>query len=100
MSKWYIKHGSRVNDLLDDIKESTAFITANGRYDHNCFCRSVRSKSEEDQILIFKCCFFEKEKWNQRDRPVFKILDDDVRQWRKESRCTQQSKVEKAFYRY
>ena len=98
-----VHDGSRVNHLLDDIKEPIAYFTADRGYDQNSVYRAVRKKSEEAEIIIHprsNAVLSEKGKWNQRDRHVQKIVDDGVHQWRRESGYTQQSEVENAFYRY
>ena len=103
MSKWYIKDGSRVNHLLDDIKEPIGSFTADRGYDQNSVYQAVRKKSEEAEVIIHprsNAVLSEKGRWNQRDRHVQKILDEGVHKWRRESGYYQQSKVENTFYRY
>ena len=103
VSKWYIKDGSRVNHLLQEIKEPIVSFTADRGYDQNSVYRAVRKKSEQAEVIIHprsNAVLSEKGKWNQRDRHVQKILDDGVHQWRRESGYYQQSKVENTFYRY
>ena len=100
MSKWYIKDGSRVNHLLDDIKEPIASFTADRGYDQNSVYRTVRKKSKDAEIIIHprsNAVLSEKGQWNQRDRYVLKILDEGLHQWRRESGYYQQSKVMNAF---
>jgi hypothetical protein len=102
VSKWYIKYGSKVNHLLDDIKEPIMSFTADRGYDQNAVYRAVMKLSEEAENIIHprSNAVLSEKGGNQRDRHVKKILDEGVHQWRRESGYYQQSKVENAFYRY
>ena len=103
VSKWYARDGSRVPHLLEDIEEEISSLTGDKGYDQNSVYKAVLRDNKDAQIIIHprsNAVLSEKGKWNQRDKHVLKILDDDVHKWRRESGYYQQSRVENTFYRY